>query len=599
MCGISGIISLDKNNTLTYIHTRQLDDMLRQIKSRGPDGSGIDTEADYAIGNVRLKIVGHKQGSQPVKNGKNVFVFNGEIYNYKELCKTHDIKDVRSDTYLFFLLLTSNSIDILSQINGMFAFCYVTEDQIFLARDRFGKKPLFYTIQDGLLYFASEMKAFLNIMDFNIKLSDTYMMFETEIADKTIFDNIHQIEAGHYLQIDRETKKIIKKQYYEIPTKTYKEKSEKQLVEELRFLVTDATNIRTDTNKALTVYASGGLDSSIVALITKPEKIFTFLPKSSHVSDEEDYIDILISKMKQTQLIKVEGDRFSFLSHFIDMVYKNEGPTTTFASLAQYYLAKEVNKNSIKIALSGIGADEFFNGYVRHAIATLPIDYIIKSQFKEYQSLIKKSKIFTDKKVSPLIMYSRLLNRSNLSNDNCKKLISEYFHKYDSSLQAISITDSLTTLPPLLRTDDYMNMAFSIESRSPFMDYRLVEFALKLPQHFKINIKKKYGIIYTKYLLRMAFKDLVPKPILDRRDKIGFTSNIPDLLRGSMSHVFKTSLFILQTAFPKHPYFRASKDELGQFSRWEYQICQLAITYLLFTKRYSREEVYKYYNTLK
>lgn len=594
MCGIAGIISLKKGQSLDGACKGKLEHMLTRIRERGPDGLGKGTEDDYTIGNVRLKIVGHDQGRQPIKEDGYCFVFNGEIYNYEELLKGIGISNVYSDTLAAYQLLRASSIDILAAFNGMFSFCYVTPEEIYLARDRFGKKPLFYTIHDDMLYFASEMKAFLDIIDFNIVLSENYMSLETEIAEKTIFDNIFQLEAGCYLKIDRKTKRIMKKRYYTSAPQVKDGRSEKQLIEELRFLVTDAIKLRVDTDKEFAVYASGGIDSSIIALVSQPKYIFSFLPNSKLVSSEDRYVDALASEMKQTQLIKVSSNQDDFLEHFIDMVYINEGPSTTLGAFAQYFLAREAKNHSVKITLSGIGADEFFNGYIRHAIATVPHSRFNAALFNAYEALIKKSEAVGGA-IPPEIVYGNLLNRNNTENKMLRLELKKFFIQHTSPLTAISVADSHFTLPALLHTDDYLNMAFGIESRSPFMDYRLVEFALALPEKYKIHINTKTNEIYTKYLLREAFKDILPKKIYNRKDKIGLTSNIAELLREKMRYVFIASQKLLQTTFPNHSYFSARNDSLGQYSRWEYQICQLAITYLLFTRRYSKKEVYEYF----
>lgn len=594
MCGIAGIIPLKEIKESNRSHKTELESMLLRIKDRGPDGLGIDTTNDYAIGNVRLSIVGHEQGRQPIKEGAESFIFNGEIYNFKYLSEKYNIKNIVSDTYLLFKLLQKKSIKLLPELNGMFAFCFVTKDSIYLARDRFGKKPLFYMLKNNNLYFASEMKSFYDLTTFNIKLSGIYYSLETEIGENTIFEGIFQLEPGSYIEIDRKTKKITKRKYYSHTFQNHENKNEKQLTEELRYLVTDAINIRADTDKPYAVNASGGIDSSIIAALSKPKYLFSFIPKNNLISDEERYVEILASKMPGTELVKVKNQPDEFLNNFIDMVYMNEGPTTTLGSLAQLYLAREAKMHSIKITFSGIGADEFFNGYVRHAIATLPAEYFNKSLFNEYKTLILKGGVSASD-ISPKTIYGNILNRSNHKNNKLDKILLGLFGKFKSPLTAIGLADGELTLPPLLRTDDYINMGFGIEGRSPFMDYRLVEFALGLPEKHKIHINPKSHEIYTKYLLRKAFKDILPQQIYRRKDKIGFTSNVTDLLRGDMKFVFNTSLEVLQSAFPHLHYLSQSNDLLGNFSRWDYQICQLAITYLLFTKRYSKEEVYNFY----
>lgn len=595
MCGIAGIISLSERKSLSNtVNKQQIHGMLSRINKRGPDESGIVLCEDYTIGNVRLKIVGGDQGKQPMGNDDHCLVFNGEIYNYKSLLKQIDETEIVSDTATLFLYLTKFSMDSLPLLNGIFAFCYVTSDEIYLVRDRFGEKPLFYTIHDNKLYFSSEMKSFLNIIDFNLDVSETYMSLETEIADKTIFKNIFQVKAGNYIKINRKTKSMITVKYYNPEPKQQINKTEKNLLEELRYLVEDAIILRKDPNMTLATYCSGGIDSSIIAKVLKPDYIFSYIPNSKLVIDEQSYVDILGASIKNSKLIKVRSNNDNFLKEFIDMIYVNDGPTTTFGAYAQYVTAKEANKYAIRIAYTGMGADEFFNGYVRHAIATVPSDYFKQPLFASYSPLIKRSGLLQSDQ-SPAIAYSNMIYRNNQISFDAKNLLSNYFLKYSTSLSAISMTDSSFILPPLLHIDDHINMSFSIESRGPYMDYRVIEFALGIPDDLKININKKTNQVFTKYLLRKAFKDMLPNEIYSRKDKMGLISNVPDLLRGEMNYIFSVSYNILKSAFPYHPYLTTFNDLSGQFSRWEYQICQLAITYLLFTKMYTKEEVTAYY----
>lgn len=599
MCGIAGIIDLNKNNSIEK-ETCTLDSMLERIRHRGPDEKGIFHQKDCMLGNVRLKIIGNSYGKQPLVKDAHGLVFNGEIYNYEDLAKTIDgiqnnISIFKSDTAVLFHYLNEHSLTAINKLNGMFAFCYVDKNAIYLVRDRFGQKPLFYVWKDNRIYFSSEMKAFITIVDFTLELSPMYASLETEISPNTIFKDIYQIEPGSYLKIDRKTKSVSTTYYYDLTNIPQKKvyKSRKKLQEHIRWLIKDAVAIRSKIDIDHSIYVSGGIDSSLISLLSPPGGLlFTYLPNHNKIPNEDKYVDMLKQQIAQAQIIKVEEEYDNFLSNFISMIYYNEGPTTTLAAYSQYLLAKTVQDYDIRVSLSGLGADEFLNGYVRHAIAYLPKSYYDRELFAPYKELITKG--HNSHSNLPHTIFENLLNRHHLPNSMLSTIVNHIFKNSESVLAAMSICESMLTLPPLLHTDDHINMAFGIESRSPFMDYRLIELALQLPEHYKIYSNGQSGII-TKYLLREAFKDILPYEIYSRKDKVGFTSNINGILRETMKDTFIQALELLQKEFPSNSYYFPHNHSLHEFSRWEYQILQLAITYLLFSKHYTINEAHDYF----
>jgi len=594
MCGIAGILSLKKYTFERNSSTKDLKSMLAKISHRGPDESGTAEGDDFAIGNVRLNIIGKELGKQPSRNQGTVLVYNGEIYNYSKLAISNKIKNNGSDTFVLSKLLNARSMDILTELNGMFAFCYITKDSIYLVRDQLGIKPLFYTFLNNSLYFSSEMKSFLGITDLEINVSKTFVSLETEIGEKTIFKNIFQIQPGTYIKIDRKSKKVKKIKYYSLPKNTNNLPYE-TLKDQLRYLITDAVDIRTKTNEKFAAYVSGGIDSSIVALLSKPNYLFTYLPDSSNSINEENYADLLSASLPSSKLIKIRSKQDMFLKNFIHMIYINDGPTTSFASYSQFVLSQKLNKANIRIALSGIGADEFYNGYVRHAIAALEPKFYKDTIFHSYEMLLQKSGVLHHSALPKSEIYMNLLSRNSPLDNETRSSFLMMTKSYPNLLSAFSAADSKYTLPPLLHIDDHINMAFSIESRSPFLDHRVVEFGISLPDNYKIFCDPTKNKIITKHLLREAFKDILPARIYSRKEKIGFTSNVVDLLQINMKFMVEVSLNILRFAFPDNRYFYSNDDNLGKFSRWEYQIVQLAITYLLFTKKYSEEEIFEYF----
>lgn len=589
MCGIAGIISLKTNNIDFKNKGKIVQKMMDQMRHRGPDETGINENDQYSVGTVRLKIVGGNQGRQPLSSEKKCLVFNGEIYNYKELAREYLSSNINinSDTNILFQFLNKYGLKKLDCLNGMFSFCYVDKDYIYLVRDRFGKKPLYYTIKNGCLLFASEIKAFIGLIDFELKLPKFYSYLETTTEGKTIFKNIFEVKSSTYIKINRKNLNMSTHQYYSIFDIKVEKGSEKYLKEKLRWLVKDSIKIRTNTYLPYGVFISGGIDSSIIALLTKPQFLLTYLPQTNLIGHEESYADLVASQLPKSTYLKISPSKENVLEQLIQTVFFNGGPTTTIAAYAQYRLSEALSCRNIRLSFSGLGTDEFFNGYVRHAVSLIPKQYFDSAVFRGYETLINKVEIFQN---STPDTYANLLNRSSEIDIEFIDLITSVFSKTNSYPSAISICDALFTLPPLLHTDDHLNMAFGIESRAPFLDYRLVNFALGLPDDMKIKINSK-GKVYLKYLLRETFKDILPKQIYLREDKIGFSSNINDLLRNNYSFLVHNSKAILDKNLPELKLVKSNLNSFQPYVRWEYQIVQIAITYLLYCRKYSPKEV--------
>lgn len=589
MCGIAGIINL-KFDDVDLKQRNRVEIMLDQMRHRGPDEIGMITKDQYSIGATRLKIVGGDMGKQPLLTGSNSLVFNGEIYNYKSLAKDYlnNNFDLSSDSNILFQILSKYGMDKLSYLNGMFSFCYIDKENIYLVRDRFGKKPLYYTIKNNQLFFASEAKAFIGLVDFKLQLPKFYNYLETPLDGETIFKDIYEVKSSTYLVIDRKNMTLSTHQYCSMFNIQEERGSEKKLKEKLRWLIEDSIKLRTETHLPCGVFVSGGIDSSILALLVKPQFLLTHLPKTSSIESEDLYADIIASKLPTSTYLKITSLKEDFLKQLIQTVYLNGGPTTTLAAPSQYSLSLALSNEDVRLAFSGIGIDEFFNGYVRHAISLIPREYFGNQIFDNYHGLINK----IGKSSQKWSVYANLLNRSFKNNTEFTELIKKVFNKTEcySNSSIVSICDAFFTLPPLLHTDDHLNMAFGIESRAPFLDYRLVNFALGLPANMKTKIDKK-GKVYLKYLLRETFKDILPREIYSRKDKIGFSSNANDLLRNDFSFLVSNSKSILEKYLPEIDLIKNQDDSFQPYARWEYQVVQIAITYLLYCRKYSPKDV--------
>ena len=582
MCGISGQISLKKDKNVSEKIVR---DMLNIIGHRGPDESGIYKFRDAAIGNTRLVVTGRKTGKQPfIKNNKGL-AFNGEIYNYKNLTS----KGADSDTEVLFELLEKNGMNCLPKLNGVFSFSYVSDDYIYLVRDRFGERPLYYTIVNGQLFFASEIKAFRDFISFALKLPPEYSALETAIHQNTIFKDIYQVEAGTYLKIERSSGVIQSHRYFEYLPK-HSERNEKDQVQDLKSLVSDAINLRSPEDLPYGIYISGGLDSSIIAMLSKPSALFTYVPESEFTPSEEKYADIVAAEKPGSIYKKKTVSSTGMLLEIIQAIYANDGPTTTLAAYSQYILAKEASDQGLRVMLGGLGADEFFNGYIRHAVGALPESSLSRSTQIQYRTLINKAKINGEEASSISVAYARLLNRSVSESEWLQEEVASVFEMYQDPLVAMSMCDALFTLPPLMSTDDRLNMAFGIESRNPLLDYRVVEFALSMSFNQKIRPNKNGAIL--KHALKEAFKDDLPREIYNRSDKVGFSSSVIDLLETRWNSFAQNCIKILRDRYPDEPYFFMDQNVSVKYNRWSYQMIQLAITHLLFCEKIDPLDIY-------
>jgi asparagine synthase (glutamine-hydrolysing) len=489
-----------------------------------------------------------------------------------------------SDTQVLFNRLRTDGLGILPKLNGAFSFCISDSNATYLVRDRFGEKPLYYTIKAGTLFFASEIKALATQTSLKLRLPKLYTQLETPVGIDTVFEGVFQVEPGTYIRIDRTTGTLSTHRYHEFQTAHHAGSLNDQ-VHELRRLLDDAINIRTPRGLDYGAYISGGLDSSIVSLASGPRAVLTYVPGSSLVPSEERYADIVAKGIPGAKYTKV-GPSTNVLQDLVASVYANDGPTTTSAAYSQFLLSREARHQGLRVMLAGDGADEFFIGYARQMLAYLPEAALSDDLRHQYGPLAARGLRFG--KTTRSGVYANMLNRVEKESSDLNARLTDIFDHYEDPLQAMSVAEAKTSLPPLLSTSDHLNMAFGIEIRNPFLDYRVVDFAMSLRPDAKLQSGK--GVVTSKYALRQAFSDIVPEEITSRRDKVGFSSQILDLISNEWQPYVQNSRAILTEAYPDEPYFASMQDASHKYSRVDYQIMQLAITHLLYCEKVSVDE---------
>jgi asparagine synthase (glutamine-hydrolysing) len=557
MCGIAGFYSPQETNNAVDI----LKKMLCQITHRGPDQSGIAISKEVGLGSVRLSIIDLLGGRMPLSNADNSLwiVFNGEIYNFLDLkheleAKKHVFK-TSSDTEVVLHLYQEYGVSFLNKLNGQFAIAiYDTKKkELFLARDRVGIKPLYYTNVEGKFIFASEMKALFEYPGVEAKISSKALMqvftFWSVLSPNTIFKNVYEVPTGSYLKINSEG--ISKEKYWELPLcrpQDYHKIDIENSVEEYREIFSDAVKIRLNADVPVGAYLSGGIDSSVIASFirkNKPGQLKTFSLAFLDKEFDESYFQKKASAYFKTNHKSISCDSKDISKVFEKVIWHAETPILRTAPAPMLLLSNLVKQNNLKVVLTGEGADELLGGYniykeaiIRQFWAKFPNSKyrpLLLQKLYPYIPQLRDSKFlkfFYSYKLkdvdSPI--YSHLIRWKNTSRimhyfsddlnleikdydpvSELKNTLSEKFSGIDLLDRAQWLEMNQFMSGYLLSSQgDRMLMANSIEGRYPFLDHRLIEFCMKLPPEHKIKILNE------KYLLKKMMDGEVPKQILNR-----------------------------------------------------------------------------------
>lgn len=591
MCGIAGII-VRHNESPGNREGQHVLDMLKEISHRGPDQMGLLIKGDALIGANRLSITDRHGGDQPICSCCSDWsiAFNGEIYNFqqlrKELNQGHSLRS-DSDTEVLLHLFEDQGEDCFRLLNGMFAFCITDGATTYLVRDRFGIKPLYYRIERGQLRFASEAKSLVLDERPRLNLESTYLNFETNVGNETLFKGIFEVPRGSYLCFNSLSGELSMKRYYSMRKLEPKSVGTQEAIERTRWLVKDAVRVRTNTDLCYGCSVSGGLDSAIVASLSRPKCLFSAVVRGRKYLEEESYLKY-VESASSSETLRVTPSITQLESHLVEMVYALDFPVTTLAGFTQFVVCEQVNKHQVRILLSGLGADEFFGGYVRYAALMLRdrLD-LVAARFPDYKPLLSKT-TEADRSRLPHRTYFHLINRGEFSEEGAN-VVKEIFSRGSSILNSAALVDMSISFPPLLRADDRLNMYFGIEGRSPFLDHRIVEFALSLEDSLKI--RNQANRIDTKFVLREAFKDVISPEILERRDKVGFPSPVTLWLNDRYNYVVNNANRVLQTSNALKGIFDNSiLSDTSEFSRTKWHMVQFAAWYLIFFEKCSLEE---------
>lgn len=518
MCGICGFNWNDKQLVIS---------MADSLAHRGPDDSGTFAYNDVSLGHTRLSIMDlSSAGHQPMSNAERDtwIVFNGEIYNFQEVKNGLQQKKYasNSDTEAIIYAYKELGPSCLGRFNGMFAFCiYDAKKQLlFLARDRFGIKPLYYLDHHGKFSFSSEIKALLPLLskrEIDKEGLEQFFNFRFTLGETTMIKGIKKFLPGHYMIYDLKSKSIKEyKKYYEIPKKPIKG-SFQEHKKKVKELMMRSVERRMVSDVPVACLLSGGIDSSIITYLAKKynDKLNTF-SIGFDTTNELSYAK-KVSEHIGTNHHEFKISKDNVLSYLDKMIYHMDEPIGDPGFLPILVLSEQVKKHN-KVVLSGDGGDEVFCGYDRYKMFRYGLFLRHFMLFDFGNDILKRVKKMRGKsKYAAFFEVIRLFDDKEL-----KKLgfgrydASKYWDRQGGDITRAQKFDLKTLLPnDFFMKADKMSSAFGLEQRVPFLDHELVEYAFSLPLKYKL---KRWD---EKYILKKAFAEDLPEEIVKRR-KHGF-----------------------------------------------------------------------------
>lgn len=531
MCGINGF---------SWNDISKLEEMNRMIKHRGPDGEGTYSDDAISLGHVRLSIIDLSiAGKQPMSNedGTIWISFNGEIYNFLEikegLIKSgHKFKS-NTDTEVIIHSYEEMGQECVNRFNGMWAFALYDKRKgiLFLSRDRFGEKPLYYYYDRNRFIFSSEIKGLIrHDIDFSANDKSVYEFLVkgvSDIAKETFFNNIFRLMPGENLIFDFSDRSIKTYKWYNLKEHVCKvNHNYTQIKNNIREIFTDSIYYRMISDVVVGSCLSGGIDSSSIVCIMKrlqENHIETFsLVNPGLKNDESKYIDEVVNHIDASSN-KTSLNSEDLEKDLYDLVWTQEEPFSSLSIYGGYKVMELASKKGIKVVLDGQGGDELFAGYPEYLdyysldnLLSLNLYRFCDHDIRINHNFINVCARFILKKLGfdNLIEEFRLWKLKSIKkfyNEGNKHIIEDF------TLNKVLLNDiTLYSIPKLLRFEDKNSMRWGVESRVPFLDYRLVEYAASLAPNCKI----RNGM--TKYIFRQAMESITPDRILSRKDKIGF-----------------------------------------------------------------------------
>ena len=620
MCGIAGFAVLSGKPAADP--GRLLRVMGDLIAHRGPDGAGewIAPGDRAGLAHRRLAIIDlSPAAAQPMAadNG-SVIAFNGEIYNFPELRSALQggwAFRTRSDTECILAAYAKHGFDCVDHLRGMYAFALWDDrsQRLFCARDRFGIKPFYYTIVDGVFYFASEAKALLPVLpqiETDSSALAEYLTFQYTIGEHTLFKGIETLLPGHALCIENGQLRVWR--YWDVRYEIDYDHNSAFFEKRLTELLDDSLRVHLRADVPVGAYISGGIDSSLISLLASrmtPGAHAAFHGRFAGIEghDESHYAK-LVADRGGSELHMIDITAADFRTNIRDVVYHLDFPVAGPGSFPQYMVSKLASQH-LKVVLGGQGGDEIFGGYARYLLAYFEqcIKAAMDGTYKNGNYVVTIESIVPNlgllREYKPLIAefwrqglfgpqderYLRLVDRSTDMTEEVDwsqldrvKVVADFKAIFNNraNVQKEAYFDSMThfdfkcLLPALLHVEDRMSMAHGLESRVPLLDHPLVEFVATAPA----DIKFKGG--HMKHLLKQAFSNILPREISNRQDKMGFPVPLKEWFAGELNDLVVENFQHLKDRH--RPYINADAvlknfRQAGRFSRKTWGLLSLEL----------------------
>src|SRR3990167_2782528 len=581
MCGICGLLDLNR-----AVDVDLLTRMGNSLLHRGPDEGDSYTDTTLGLGHRRLSIIDLDAGRQPIFNEDRTLaiVFNGEIYNFNELRRgllaSGHVFRTKSDTEVIIHLYEEYGYGCLELLEGMFAFAIwdCKKKELFLARDRFGIKPLVYFYDGRKFIFSSEIKSILQDdrvpREFNYGAFHDYLTFNYIPAPGTIYKNIMKLEPGHFLTVDAGNGNITlrKERYYDVADLNHNNNGTvirlEEAKEKLRFALEESVKSHMISDVPIGAFLSGGIDSSIIVGLmsrfsNRPVKTFSIGFDGHDLFDETAYAR-QVSRLNNTEHYEFKLNHTDMLGIIPEVLDNLDEPFSDWSIFPTYLVSRETGKY-VKVALSGDGADEVFGGYRKHLGEYLAKYYMKVPKQLRHKAIEPLLNMLPDSHDSLPLEYMRRVKKfiSGISDDQAERHFKwmqifsagaqrELLNSYPDQLgndplntianlcdrykgdaiNRILYTDLMFCLTyDMLAKVDSMSMLNSLEVRVPYLDKNLVELAFSMNGDLKLNGLKR------KYILVETFKDILP-PELHKRSKQGFDIPIGDWFKKDLRDLF-------------------------------------------------------------
>lgn len=551
MCGFTGIISKKEYND------DSIRSMLDSIRHRGPDNLSFYENENLHLGFARLQIIDlDPRSNQPMIDEETgaVIVFNGEVYNYKELRQDLQGNGVKfkttSDTEVILKGYLKYGKSILSKLRGMFAFAIFHKNKVFMARDHFGIKPLYYGFNDkGEFIFGSELKALISNKFFSPRLNNnslfSYLELQHVCGEDTMIDGVKRLKNGYYLEISNIEESLypITGEYFKFQMSNDKITNLDDAIYMIRKVVHNSVELHKNADVKVGTFLSGGIDSSYITALTKPEMSFSVGFSEEEGKFDESGLAKKLCEILGVKLNRLIIDKNEVFENLDDIIYHLDEPQANLSSIPLYFLSKLARENAT-VVLSGEGADEFFGGYELYREDSAIEKYLklpknLRKGLKGVSKILPSSGIKRRMEKGALEPKDLFVGEANISSPSevrdilsnrykngtdARQFTSKFFKNVDelSGKQLVDLNSFMQY--DILLKGDRMSMAHSLELRVPFLDLEVWSVARRLSSDLKVR-----GNI-TKYALREAAKEVLPEEWY-KRPKKGFPVPFRDFLR--------------------------------------------------------------------